>query len=118
MASVLVQAVNESIQVVEALDSSVTVEVLTPLPTEVVEVWVPGLPGPKGEDGVAGGTVVEFTQDLASNHWVIPHPFTKEPTVKVFDSSGEAVGVEIVYSDFLVEITPDLAFSGRAILSG
>ena len=49
LADLIVQSLDEMITLVEAVDTQdITMEVLTPLPTEVIEVWVPGLPGPPG----------------------------------------------------------------------
>ncbi len=65
-----------------------------------------------------GDKYVSYTQDTASDSWVINHNLNKYPSVTIIDSSNNVVIGEVCYNDLnTVTITFSGAFSGKAYIN-
>lgn len=115
-----------------------SVTVIYPMPYVVIieelpvpEVYIPALPGPRGDQGLPGSQGLQGIPGLSSielisyNHlqpmpsetWVIEHPLSFNPVVTVIDSAGSVVYGDVSYSGQTVTITFSSGFSGTAYLS-
>lgn len=59
-----------------------------------------------------------FTQNVASNEWIIQHNLNKNPSVTVVDTAGTLIVGDVEYiSENLLKVTFQAAFSGKAYLN-
>lgn len=93
---------------------------------DVIEVIVQGGVGPQGPPGAdgtgsggGGADTFVFSQQVASNHWIIDHTWPGGfPSVSVVDTSGNIMLGRVVYaSPTRVEIFFSPAISGYAYLN-
>ena len=60
----------------------------------------------------------EFTQNVASDEWVIEHNLDKYPSVNVVDSAGTIITGEVTYlSNNVLKINFQASFAGKAYLN-
>lgn len=61
------------------------------VPTSTIKIMgVPGIPGARGRDGLAGDTF-EYRQINASTLWTIPHNIGKRPSVTAISVGGRVM---------------------------
>lgn len=91
----------EEVYVILETEETLLIELNEGLPGLTGPVGPPGPEGPPGRNGDSTPATVQpvtYIQSTPSNRWVIEHHLLHAPYVKVFDSNGEEIWVDIDYS--------------------
>lgn len=122
---IIVQETDINVTVTE---EGVDVDVVVPEPIQIEVTYGMGPAGPQGDPGAPGAPGVDggelptvvFNQEVASDHWVIPHTWPGGfPSVTIVDTAGRVITAEVLYTSPTqvdVYISP-VAVSGKAFLN-
>lgn len=79
---------DEAVVIVDPTPAVVQVREQT---TEVVQVSLGGIPGPRGVPGPPGNPATVTEQHTPAGTWVVPHTLNRLPAVAVYDAGGQQI---------------------------
>lgn len=107
--------INQITSIEIAVSQPISVETDSSAPAIASEIIVPGLQGPPGTGGGAGGGYTHV-QSSAATTWTINHNFGYRPAVEICDSGSQEIEAEISHptvNQTIVMLNPATAGTAR-----